>query len=480
MSDKPRDRDPLLSGWVKALLAVATLFLLAVGVVAFLGMISTNRWHRYATELRAGGDPLTYEEIEAQRATVSEGQNGARVIERLFDKLNSVKRAAVDKEIRTALLVVNERMPGIDFFKGIDRSRIAPSRAFLERHRDILKELGALRDKPRGRFDMPQGRTPISVRFPIYTGHVEVASTLFVLDATMQLIDGEVDSAADTAILLFLLAGTLYDEPSGFGRFVQMSAETSALRIVEYALRVDELDVETLVELGNNIDDRLVSSTLKWAILGERAGLLRILEELARGSVSLNDIRLWMSARRNPSFDALPLVIVRMNQRRVAEVCTWIVDACDDLKAMTAAAQKIDNTVGTNIRVNNFLVGMLLPSFSGLVERHGDTVAKLRCAGAGLAAERFRLDNGRFPDTVDALVPRYLDAVPIDPFDQQPIRLAVSEDGIVIYSVGPDRTDDGGDVATGERRKEPPDRGFRLLKPPLRGLVILDGSADSG
>ena len=167
MSDNPPHRDPRLSGWVKSLLVVAALFLLAVGVVALLGAISTNRWHHYAAELRAGGDPLTFEEIEAQRATVPEEQNGARVIERLFDELNAVKRAAVDKEIRTALLVVNERMPGIDFFKGIDRSRIAPSRAFLERHRDILNELGALRDKPRGRFDMPQGRTPIPSRFPI-------------------------------------------------------------------------------------------------------------------------------------------------------------------------------------------------------------------------------------------------------------------------------------------------------------------------
>ena len=256
-----------------------------------------------------------------------------------------------------------------------------------------------------------------------------------------------------------------------------MSAENSALRTIEYALRVDELSVEMLVELGDNMDDRLASSTLKWAILGERARLLGVLEELARGSVSLNDIRSWVSAQRNPSLDALPLVIVRMNQRRMAEVCTWIVDACDDLRAMTAAAQKID-TVGRNIGVTNFLVRILHPSFSWIVELHGDTVAKLRCAGAGLAAERFRLDNGRLPGSMGALVPRYLDAVPIDPFNQQPVRLALNEDGIVIYSVGPDRTDDGGDVTTYDRKKGTPDRGFRLLKPHLRGLVILDDSTE--
>lgn len=48
----------------------------------------------------------------------------------------------------------------------------------------------------------------------------------------------------------------------------------------------------------------------------------------------------------------------------------------------------------------------------------------------------------------------------IDPFDNQPLRFSVVEDGIVIYSIGTDGRDDGGDVV--RREGTPNNTGFRL------------------
>jgi hypothetical protein len=53
------------------------------------------------------------------------------------------------------------------------------------------------------------------------------------------------------------------------------------------------------------------------------------------------------------------------------------------------------------------------------------------------------------------LVPRYLSEVPNDPFDGKPLRLKHTEDGLVIYSVGLDGDDNGGNLG----------RGTQLLKP---------------
>ena len=39
-----------------------------------------------------------------------------------------------------------------------------------------------------------------------------------------------------------------------------------------------------------------------------------------------------------------------------------------------------------------------------------------------LALERFRLATGGLPETLDQLVPEYLEAVPVDPFEGNPIR----------------------------------------------------------
>ncbi len=61
-----------------------------------------------------------------------------------------------------------------------------------------------------------------------------------------------------------------------------------------------------------------------------------------------------------------------------------------------------------------------------------------------LAVERFRLARGALPNTLDKLLLAYLEAVPQDPFDGQPLRYKKLPKGYVVYSVGEDGKDDGG------------------------------------
>ncbi len=67
----------------------------------------------------------------------------------------------------------------------------------------------------------------------------------------------------------------------------------------------------------------------------------------------------------------------------------------------------------------------------------------------GLALEAFRAREGRYPAALDELVPRDLARLPRDPFapDRGPLRYGdpgPRGEGRVVYSVGPDRTDQGG------------------------------------
>ena len=84
-----------------------------------------------------------------------------------------------------------------------------------------------------------------------------------------------------------------------------------------------------------------------------------------------------------------------------------------------------------------------------------------RCAIAALAVERYRLSHGGWPDSLDALVPAYLPRVPIDPYNGAPLRFVRKTDRVVVYSVGPDGQDDGGNVAKNPY-KPGRDIGFRL------------------
>ena len=65
-----------------------------------------------------------------------------------------------------------------------------------------------------------------------------------------------------------------------------------------------------------------------------------------------------------------------------------------------------------------------------------------------LAVERFRLDNDALPETLNDLAPKYIESIPLDPFDGNPLRYKKLETGYSIYSIGPDCIDDGGKSLT--------------------------------
>ena len=71
-------------------------------------------------------------------------------------------------------------------------------------------------------------------------------------------------------------------------------------------------------------------------------------------------------------------------------------------------------------------------------------LASLANAQAAVAIERWRLAHpGRLPDTLSELVPAFLAALPLDPYDGQPVRYKKLPVGYVVYSVGLGWTDQG-------------------------------------
>jgi hypothetical protein len=81
---------------------------------------------------------------------------------------------------------------------------------------------------------------------------------------------------------------------------------------------------------------------------------------------------------------------------------------------------------------------MLVPSIHKVFDAHRRGDAQARSLIAGLAAERFRLDNERWPKSLTELTPKHLAKIPDDPYTGKPLQMRATDDGIVIYSVGPD------------------------------------------
>jgi len=86
-------------------------------------------------------------------------------------------------------------------------------------------------------------------------------------------------------------------------------------------------------------------------------------------------------------------------------------------------------------------------------------MAKADATLAALALERYRREQGDYPEALEALVPRYLPEVPIDRITGGPINYRVVDGKPVLYSVGADRDDDGGRIAYDPDYPDSRDRG---------------------
>ena len=105
---------------------------------------------------------------------------------------------------------------------------------------------------------------------------------------------------------------------------------------------------------------------------------------------------------------------------------------------------------------------MTMPAFGAAAESEGSTRAEMRAAQVALAVERCRLAHGDLPARLEDLVPDYLDGVPLDPFDGAPLRYKRTEKGYVVYSIGPDGVDDGGQKAPEGTPRDDPDVVFAV------------------
>lgn len=90
-------------------------------------------------------------------------------------------------------------------------------------------------------------------------------------------------------------------------------------------------------------------------------------------------------------------------------------------------------------------ISLFCPALDKAAQSHQYTVLRRDAALTVLACESFKRRTGAYPVSAEQLVPRDLPALPVDRFDGKPLRIRTSADGsLVVYSVGANRVDDGG------------------------------------
>ena len=147
---------------------------------------------------------------------------------------------------------------------------------------------------------------------------------------------------------------------------------------------------------------------------------------------------------------------LRQNELRIAQYETkWYLPVVDEnagvfFPAKVKDAESVfEKEMQQHQTPENILEIMFMPSLGRAAEKYAYAQSSTDLARTAIALERFRLAHGSFPDSLDALSPQFIEKIPHDIINGQPLHYRRTDDGqFILYSVGWNETDDGGVVAS--------------------------------
>ncbi len=400
--------------WRKFLVVLAILALLLLVIVPItlrvIGGRITARWNAVAAQMRAAGEPVTLVELGAALPPIPDDENLALEFAPLEAKLRAVSRDTFGKSI----LAFNRQ---IDSFGALHAEPVDETRVFLERHEETLRHLRTLPTDGRGRLKRDWSAPALELPVAKIDTHLSGAK-LAVAHAAISLIATRRDEVAHDIEVCWSMSAVLAGEPFMLSALLRLSCDALALDLIEAVLATGTAQPAEIEAWTEHLDIVVTENRTLWPLRNERAFAITACDpSLATGGASRS------------------LFVTDLNRLKIAELFGPMIEVHDDpvelLRAARRARAELDSLPGTRYALTLMVTS---PSFESFAERSILWVAETACTRLALAAERYRMENGSLPDTLDALVPRYINAIPIDPFDGKPIKLAVTANGITIYS----------------------------------------------
>ncbi len=444
----PRTR----SRWRKRLAVGVSLLLLLAGGYVYWFLSWSARELREATAEADRLDPgWHWDELEARRAAVADDDNSARCV------LCAQGLLPGSLPDWVAYLAAAGQYPEDDLLD------LPPAKPLAKREADGLKaELAPARPalaEARKLKDLPHGRYPVvldhaGLRFSVT--HVRAAErivTLLTYDELLRERAADGDGALESCRAILNVARSFGDEPDLLAQRARLNMRMSACRRLERTLAQCEPSEAGLAAVQDLLEDEETQPlflTAARAFRCEMEGLLSPSRpDLVRGNY-YGRVAVRAAAYGRPA-------ALRMTTRLV-EIAKLPVEEQREELARRGLPRPEEITVAARP-----LYPRIRKVAADLPEQQARSQAELRCGIAGIAAERYRKAHGRWPASLEDLVPAYLRSVPLDPFRKGPLRYRRLADGVVIDCRGPDGVDNGG---TPDRQRG--DVGLQLWDPDRR------------
>ncbi|QJW93517.1 hypothetical protein [Frigoriglobus tundricola] len=444
----------------------------AIAFVLFLGRWQTGRLGQrqltVTTNRLDADDPgWRLDDIMAarQKAAPADNENAAPTILKLADNVPDEWKkwrgsAAAAPWDRT----VDNRLPPQDAITGARDH--APATAV------VRTEALRLRDTRSGQFAFTLTPDP----YTIILAHLDKCRTVVSLlqyDGHLSVLEKNPNRGVSAARAALAATRAIKDEPFLISQLVRIACATVAAQTAVQVLAWGE-PTEGLAELQAELIAEAEFAHLQSGLRGERGAIDMLFRGLQDGTIPAESWFSYLDIRPGPehyaAFRAYKALIPGDHAKALEILTAYIEAAKRPPHEQLAALKVIPIPPGPPDEFRYILARHIVPACSKIAEADLRCRANLLCAATGVACERYRLKNGRWPGALADLVPAFLPAIPQSPFDGKPLSYRVFPDRIAVYCFWANASLDRQDYPD-EFRGDVPGIGYgcRLWNPDRRG-----------
>jgi hypothetical protein len=311
----------------------------------------------------------------------------------------------------------------------------------------------AAAQRPDARFPVQyEEQPPWGVMLP-HLAQVKSKATAFQVRATAELEAGRPAEAFADLKLGLRLSESIKEEPIVISHLVRLVTLAGAVQTMREGLIRHAWTDGQLADFQASLAPINLLAEYKVAMRGERAGSVAELDYLRRhGSWGID-----VSSFFGPSVTTCERVLQwapggwsYQNMQALSEFCQDCTLPSVDEKARRIfpdISEKGTRELEARRGPFTLFVKLAQPALHKVLQRAGRMQTFADATRIACAIERYRLANGKLPESLTELTPRFCEGIPHDVIDDQPLRWRhLAEGGYVIYSVGWNKTDDGGEL----------------------------------
>ena len=423
---------------------VCAVVLISLVLLGLFSMFSSSRLHQKIAALRSQGLPTNAVELNAYYSVPPDVTDTSEL---WIAATTAVKNAGIDQRAAKIPIVGSGPTPVPE--PGEDWAELEISRTFLKEldgELQLIRRAADAGGMARYPVDFTSGLNAVLSGIQ----EIRVIARLLTLSAHVHAHDREDSKALKDVTGICAVSDSLRGDPILISQLVRIATHAIGCELTADMLPhcdwTDE-ELETLQAAIGRADFRREMLT---AFYGERAQCLTAIDT-SPGILFRNDNRLKVIELIGESANGLEtswLDATKRYQKTDAELKTMSASMISRMKYMS--------------------IMLMLPALQQAVNSGTRAEARQNCAIVTIAAYRYRLQHGTLPKSLTDLK----DLIPgdasekssrlIDPFDGQSLRFKSNSGRVLIYSIGDNKVDDGGDIAN--EKPQPGDLGYSVAE----------------